>query len=1104
MDKEWVFLHRRSAEYMDGLRAFISNALALAAIDGEIKCPCKSCANRHRLSPMDVENHLEIWGMDDTYANGIWDKHGEKVPTVFDTNSEFQNEDMQGLLADAFGMPDYVHNPDVPDVAASPSHESTPYATKFYQMVEEAETELYPGCGRSKLSFLVRLYQIKVMCGWTDSSLTKLLDLLKEWFPNIQLPDSFYKTKKFITDLGLTYEKIDACPRDCMLYYKEHANDASCQFCGVSRYKKMTDQGNVARTKVPQKVLRYFPLGPRLQRLYLSRHIAESMVWHAEHRPKDDVLRHPADSKAWSKLDSIDPTFGNEARNVRLGLASDGFNPFGTMSQSHSTWPVVMSVYNLPPWLCMKKPYLMLSLLIPGPTSPGNNIDVYLRPLLDELKSLWEEGIPTYDAFKKETFKMRAAVMWIINDFPAYAMLSGWSTKGYKACPNCGHDTRSVWLPNSQKCSYLGHRRWLPILHRFRRWTVAFDGHQEHKLPPVPMTGADCLQQLSTLTFQFGKKMKNSKKNGKRKRSTQDIPYDGPWKKQSILFELPYWKDLLLRHNLDVMHIEKNVTDSVLGTLLATDRKNKDTYNARLDCVHLGIKKGLQPKSDGARPPSASFNLKPEEKTLMCEVFASSTLPDGVASNIARSVRVEEKKLAGLKSHDSHIIMQYLLPLAIRHALPKFVARIFIELSSFFRNLCTKVGTVAIFNSLSRRIAIVLCMLEHIMPPSFFDVMVHLPIHLADEAAIGGPVYFRWMFPIERFLGSLKKYVRNKARPEGSIAEGYIVEECLSFCGMYLGDTTVGRINKPGRNADASDSGERVGLSVFANPGRSLGTYELFQLDDPAWNRARRHVLDNTPDVWPYKCEFVEREIANRGTRVSAMTATNQANLSFPAYFEALIEDKHNNRISDISDDFLALARGPSRWAKRWTKYIMNGFRFNVKSVDDGTTQNSGVFVEMETDSFATANDPNPKSGMVEYYGVLKDIIELDYRSDRKVVLFDCDWVNGSLRRSGIKKDDFGFTLVNFERLLPPTDTLVFGSQAQQVFYVNDPITKEWQVAVRTTPRDYFDMGRTTHHDLVPPQDLDSSVMEDDEVEGRTDMTEILSDEEHLDSEGEA
>ncbi|PRQ31777.1 hypothetical protein RchiOBHm_Chr5g0039191 [Rosa chinensis] len=68
---------------------------------------------------------------------------------------------------------------------------------------------------------------------------------------------------------------------------------------------------------------------------------------------------------------------------------------------------------------------------------------------------------------------------------------------------------------------------------------------------------------------------------------------------------------------------------------------------------------------------------------------------------------------------------------------------------------------------------------------------------------------------------------------------------------------------------------------------------------------------------------------------------------------------------------------------------------------------------------------------MVEYYGILKDIIELNYRNGRKVVLFDCDWVNGRLHRSGIKKDDFGFTMVSFERLLPPPDTLVFGGQAQ-------------------------------------------------------------------------
>lgn len=215
MDKEWVFLHRCSAEYEAGLQAFISYAVEVAAIDGDIKCPCKECGNRHRLTPTIVEGHLQIFGMDDTYANGIWDKHGEKMPNAIDEILGVQHEDSQGLLADAFGMPNYDYEPDVIDEIVSPTHESTPYAAKFYQLVEEAQTELYPGCGRSKLAFIVRLYQIKAMCGWTDVRMTMLLALLKEWFPDIQLPDTFYKTKKFIKDLGLTYEKIDACPNDC-------------------------------------------------------------------------------------------------------------------------------------------------------------------------------------------------------------------------------------------------------------------------------------------------------------------------------------------------------------------------------------------------------------------------------------------------------------------------------------------------------------------------------------------------------------------------------------------------------------------------------------------------------------------------------------------------------------------------------------------------------------------------------------------------------------------------------------------------------------------------------------------------------------------------
>ena len=116
-------------------------------------------------------------------------------------------------------------------------------------------------------------------------------------------------------------------------------------------------------------------------------------------------------------------------------MATDGFNPFGQMSSQHSIWPIILVPYNLPPWLCMKQPYIFLSLLIPGPHSPGMSIDVFLKPLIKDLVDLWVNGVETFDAYTKNNFSLHAAIIWTINDFPAYGDLSGWSTKGYMAYP---------------------------------------------------------------------------------------------------------------------------------------------------------------------------------------------------------------------------------------------------------------------------------------------------------------------------------------------------------------------------------------------------------------------------------------------------------------------------------------------------------------------------------------------------------------------------------------------------------------------------------------------------------------------------------------------
>ncbi|GJZ48592.1 F-box domain containing protein [Tanacetum coccineum] len=125
-----------------------------------------------------------------------------------------------------------------------------------------------------------------------------------------------------------------------------------CPVCNTSRWKDSNTPGK----KVPKKVLRYFPIIPRLQRLYKSSHTAKEMTWHATGKcTEPGKMQHPVDGRAWKDFDTKYLDFAAEPRNVRLGLAADGFNPFGNLSQSYSIWSVILTTYNLPPWLCMKE-----------------------------------------------------------------------------------------------------------------------------------------------------------------------------------------------------------------------------------------------------------------------------------------------------------------------------------------------------------------------------------------------------------------------------------------------------------------------------------------------------------------------------------------------------------------------------------------------------------------------------------------------------------------------------------------------------------------------------------------------------------------------------
>ncbi|KAI9193906.1 hypothetical protein LWI28_001182 [Acer negundo] len=164
-----------------------------------------------------------------------------------------------------------------------------------------------------------------------------------------------------------------------------------------------------------------------------------------------------------------------------------------------------------------------------------------------------------------------------------------------------------------------------------------------------------------------------------------------------------------------------------------------------------------------------------------------------------------------------------------------------------------------------------------------------------------------------------------------------------------------------------------------------------------------------------------------------------------------------------VNKDLKRLARDPNKIASRFKKYLINGFRFQIKDIDiRSKTQNSGVVVIVKTSSFASVKDKNPIVGDVSYFGHLIKVIKLNYYGWRKVALFKCDLIEIKSNR-GTKKDELGFILVNPSCLLKTEEPIILASQAIQVFYVEDPVHTKWHVVVFTKPKDLYDMDKVAN-----------------------------------------
>jgi hypothetical protein len=834
MDRAWMYDAPRHGEiYIKGLSVFIEAAEkdALTKKTKEIYCPCSDCKNQKLWDKSSIiKSHLILRGFVEDYK--CWSNHGEQrtsKPNQDIAADQVDGDDEGAVEGDTDVMMDDDADFDLDDDADFDLEEMLRHAEPHvlrdtrgldnFEALKKASKELLyeesKGCDKefTVLHSVLELLRLKASNGWSDKSFSDLLSLLANMLPKPNsLPTTTYLAKKLICPLSLDVQKIHACPNHCILYRKEYEALDRCPVCNASRYKRNDDcededasanakkkKSNAGRDeedtssnaekkrRSPAMVMWYLPVIPRLQRLYSNPRDSELMRWHFDKRKKDGTkLRHPADASQWRKFDAMYPEFAEEPRNVRFALSTDGMNPFGDMSTSHSTWPVVLAIYNLPPWLCMKRKYLMLSILIQGPKQPGNDIDVFLEPLMEDMAKLWNEGVRVWDEFRRQYFTLKAMIFVTINDYPALFNLSG-QVKGKQGCAVCLDETASVYLPYSQKVVYTRHRRFLLRTHRYRNMKKHFDNTVEEDTGPKPRSGARVFEMVSSIKVVFGKPPKG------KKRKKSETPTSTLWKKMPIFFKyLPYWKDLDVRHSIDVMHVEKNVCDSILGLLLDIPGKTKDGIKSRKDLVHFEIRPELHPED---RPngkhylPPASYSLTPEEKKALCKCLRGVRVPTDYSSNIKNLVSMKDLKLIGMKSHDCHVMMTQMLPIAIRGIKPRYIKVVITRLCHFFNAIAQKVIDAEKLGALHSYLVETLCQLEMCFPPSFFDIMVHLLVHIVNEIIALGPVFLHQMYAFERYMGILKGYVRNRAHPEGSMIEGYSTEEVVECCIDYIKDS---------------------------------------------------------------------------------------------------------------------------------------------------------------------------------------------------------------------------------------------------------------------------------------------------------------------------
>jgi hypothetical protein len=278
--------------------------------------------------------------------------------------------------------------------------------------------------------------------------------------------------------------------------------------------------------------------------------------------------------------------------------------------------------------------------------------------------------------------------------------------------------TALVYLPSSRKLVFMRHQWFLERKHKYHKMKRYFDNTVEKDSVPKWYIEKLLFEMVKNIQVVFGKE---TVKGQKRKKTPTSI--DMSFKKQSIFFKyLLYLKDLETCHNINLMHVTKNIFDNIIGTLLDILRKMKDGLKSHNDLVQFGLRPELHPmlRANGKHYlPPASYSLTVEEKKTFYQCLCGVRVPTGFSSNINKLISLKDMSMSGYNSHDCHIMMMVFLAIAIRVIKLMRIKVLITCLCYFFNTISQKVIGCKELDDLKSYMIETMCMLEMHFPPLF-------------------------------------------------------------------------------------------------------------------------------------------------------------------------------------------------------------------------------------------------------------------------------------------------------------------------------------------------------------------------------------------------